>query len=100
SPGYVLALDPEQVDVFRFDEAVAAAREASADGDAARARELVNRALDEWRGDPLAGIDAPGLDQAVIPDLVSRRTAARVVKAEAELALGEPRHAVHTLERL
>lgn len=100
SPGYVLAVDPEQIDVFRFDGAVAEAREASAGGDAARARNLLERALAEWRGEPLDGIDAPGLDEAVITDLISRRTAARVAMVEAELALGEHREAVPTLERL
>ncbi len=100
SPGYLLAVDPEQIDVFRFDSAVAEAREASASGDAARARNLLDRALAEWRGEPLDGIDAPGLDEAVITDLISRRTAARVTKVEAELTLGEHREAVLTLERL
>jgi DNA-binding SARP family transcriptional activator/tetratricopeptide (TPR) repeat protein len=100
SPGYLLAVDPEQIDVFRFDSVVAEAREATAGGDAARARNLLDRALAEWRGDPLDGIDAPGLDEAVITDLASRRTAARVAKVEAELALDEHREAVPTLERL
>ena len=100
SPGYVLAVDPEQIDVLRFDDAVAEAREASAGGDAARARSLLERALAEWRGEPLDGIDAPGLDEAVFTDLISRRTAARVAMVEAELTLGEHREAVPTLERL
>src|SRR3954447_18246252 len=100
SPGYVLAIDPEQIDVFRFDRAVADAREAAAGGEAARARDLLDRALAEWRGEPLEGIDAPGLDEGVITDLVSRRTGARVAKVEAELALGEHREAMPMLERL
>jgi DNA-binding SARP family transcriptional activator len=100
SPGYLLAVDPEQIDVFRFDDLVAEAREASGGGDAARARTVLERALAEWRGEPLDGIDAPGLDEAVITDLISRRTAATVAMVEAELALGEHREAVPTLERL
>lgn len=100
SPGYVLAIDPEQIDVFRFDRAVADARDAAAGGDPARARDLLDRALAEWRGEPLEGIDAPGLDEGVITDLVSRRTVARVAKVEAQLALGQHREAMPMLERL
>ena len=100
SPGYALAIDPEQIDVFRFDRAVADAREAAAADDPARARDLLDRALAEWRGEPLEGIDAPGLDDGLITDLLSRRTAARVAKVEAELALGEHRDAMPMLERL
>jgi DNA-binding SARP family transcriptional activator len=100
SPGYVLAVDPEQIDVFRFDDCVAEARKASASGDATRARDHLEHALAEWRGVPLDGIDAPGLDEALITDLISRRTAARVALVEAELTLGEHREAVPTLERL
>ena len=48
---YRLVVDPEDVDVSRFEQALAARD--------------VGRALDEWTGPPLAGLDAPGLTPAV-----------------------------------
>ncbi|MEU7524120.1 BTAD domain-containing putative transcriptional regulator [Saccharothrix sp. NPDC042600] len=58
APGYALEVDPQRVDLHRFRSLVAAARaEDPAVGRAAGLR----RALALWRGEPLAGADAPGL---------------------------------------
>jgi DNA-binding SARP family transcriptional activator/tetratricopeptide (TPR) repeat protein len=100
SPGYVLTLDLEQIDLFRFEDRVEGARSFLANGDPARARELLDEALNEWRGEPLQGIDAPGLDEAIITDLSTRRRTARIDKVEAELALGAHRDTLPALELL
>src|SRR5207253_10523419 len=99
-PGYVLRVDLEQVDLFRFHSLLDEARSALADGDALRAKALVDKALNEWSGEPLDGIDAPGLDPGITAELLDDRTAAHLLKAEAELASGAHRESVPGLERL
>src|SRR5688572_20456545 len=55
APGYLLALDPDCVDVTRAERALA-------DADP----EAIAKALKEWRGDPLADVaDAPFAHEAL-----------------------------------
>ena len=54
--GYLLAAAAGQVDAERFEVMAAEGRRALADGDAARARELLDGALGLWRGEPLADL--------------------------------------------
>ncbi|MEU8420053.1 BTAD domain-containing putative transcriptional regulator [Micromonospora sp. NPDC048835] len=54
--GYRLVVDPEQVDVFRFELERNVGREALTGGDLDGARELLGRALARWRGPMLAGV--------------------------------------------
>jgi len=49
-PGYRLRLDPDQVDAWSFPRLVDAAGAALAEGDGARALEVVDRALGLWQG--------------------------------------------------
>src|SRR5205809_637094 len=49
-PGYVLDIEPEQVDLHRFERLVA---QASEGGDAELRSELLREALTLWRGPPL-----------------------------------------------
>ncbi|MEZ5249686.1 MAG: BTAD domain-containing putative transcriptional regulator [Ilumatobacteraceae bacterium] len=49
APGYVLRVSPEQVDVHRFRQLLAAARRAAADADHARAVDVLDEALGLWR---------------------------------------------------
>src|SRR4051794_14136671 len=51
-PGYVIRVDPDQVDLLRFERLVADAEGA----DAARTSRLLAEALDLWRGDPLTDL--------------------------------------------
>lgn len=54
--GYRLVVDPERVDVFRFELERNAGRVALAAGQLDRARELLGHALARWRGPMLAGV--------------------------------------------
>ncbi|HEX6346569.1 AfsR/SARP family transcriptional regulator, partial [Umezawaea sp.] len=54
--GYLLAADPEGVDLHRFRRLLAEAR---ASDDPGRALVVVERALALWRGEPLAELDTP-----------------------------------------
>src|SRR3954453_316600 len=50
APGYVLHVDPQNVDLLRFEQAVGRARAAGAPAERAA---LLREALAEWRGPPL-----------------------------------------------
>jgi peptide/nickel transport system substrate-binding protein len=88
-PGYLLDVSPEAVDAHVFRRLAAEGRRELARGDASSAAETLGRALDLWRGLPLADLgDAPvvrtaaGLEQLRL-DVVEDRV-------DAELALGQP----------
>jgi DNA-binding SARP family transcriptional activator len=55
SPGYLLAVDPEEVDVFRFKRLLAQARDAGPE----RKRRMLSEALTLFRGPPLAEFSEP-----------------------------------------
>ena len=57
--GYRLALPPGAVDVEQAEQAAAQAEVAVADGHPQDARDLLNRALDCWRGEPLSAMPGP-----------------------------------------
>lgn len=98
-PGYVLHVDPEQVDLHRFDRHVERGRAALAGGEYERAREELQAALELWRGEPLEGIDVPNL-AGELADLRERRTAALEARLEADLALGRHLEAIPEIDRL
>ncbi|MEU8166569.1 BTAD domain-containing putative transcriptional regulator [Micromonospora sp. NPDC049004] len=54
--GYRLALRPDVIDVFRFQDELCAGRDALGAGDLSRASELLGRALARWQGPMLAGV--------------------------------------------
>jgi DNA-binding SARP family transcriptional activator len=95
-PGYVLEIDPEQVDVHRFERIVTEA----GDVDPAQASVLLRSALALWRGppfsefgdEPFARIEAARLEDlhlAALKDLI-----------DADLALGRHRALIPELRRL
>jgi len=54
--GYRLNVHPDQVDVRQFNQLISGARAASAERDPQRARDLLVRAEQLWRGEPLEGL--------------------------------------------
>src|SRR3954451_8696670 len=89
--GYVLDVEPEQIDARRFETMVAAGNAALADGGHARASGRRRAPLDLWRGEPLADFSYASFAQDEIARLDGLRTVALEAAIEAELALG--RHA-------
>ncbi|WP_308289271.1 BTAD domain-containing putative transcriptional regulator [Streptomyces asiaticus] len=89
SPGYVLALDPDQVDAHRFERLVSQARRDMAAQDHRVAQDRLSAALALWRGAPyLELVDyAPMAEESA--RLEQARLAAVELHAEASLALGE-----------
>jgi len=99
APGYLLELRDDELDLVRFERAVASARGALAGGDAATARELLADALALWRGRALAEFSEPFArrEEARLEEL---RLNALGWRLEAGLALGRHGDVVGELETL
>ncbi|MFL6223548.1 MAG: BTAD domain-containing putative transcriptional regulator, partial [Actinomycetes bacterium] len=100
-PGYVLQIDPERLDLHRFQRLDHEGRQALAAGDPARAADLLRRALALWRGPALADVAASA--DIAWPELVGveeLQVASTEARIEAELALGRHHELVAELEGL
>jgi DNA-binding SARP family transcriptional activator/pimeloyl-ACP methyl ester carboxylesterase len=99
APGYLLQVGKDELDLTRFERGVADARQALAEGDAPKARELLGDALALWHGPALAEISEPFArhEGARLEEL---RIAALEERIEADLALGHHRDVVGELEAL
>ncbi len=91
--GYRLAVDPQDVDVHRFERLTAEARETP---DPAGKRELFAEALALWRGPALDGL----ADPPRAARLAELRLAATEDRVEADLVLGRHDHVVAELREL
>jgi DNA-binding SARP family transcriptional activator len=100
SPGYVLRVDPQRLDIARFETLADQGREALDRGDPRSAREHLDAALALWRGPPLADLAYESFAQAEISRLEELRLGALETRFQAELALGHHDHIVGQLEAL
>ena len=96
-PGYLLRLEPGQLDLHRFEELV---EEARSTGDPAQALVTLNEALALWRGPPLQEFAFDGFAQAEISRIEELHLAAVERRIELELALGRDGDRVAELEAL
>ena len=99
-PGYALELEPEQLDLNRFEAVVADARAALDAGRARQAAERFSEALSLWRGPALAEFASEPFAQAEGARLEDLRLYALEGRLDAELASGRHRAAVGELEAL
>jgi DNA-binding SARP family transcriptional activator len=90
-PGYLLRLQPDQLDLDRFEAQTIEGGRAMAAGDPERASVLLREGLALWRGPALADVDAEGLQRVALPRLEECRLAALEERIEADLRCG--RHA-------
>jgi DNA-binding SARP family transcriptional activator len=95
-PGYVLRLDEDELDVTRFEQLLAGAREL---GPEAAARQL-REALAMWRGPPLADLAYEPFAQAEIARLEELRLTATEDRIDADLATGRHGELAAELEAL
>jgi YVTN family beta-propeller protein len=86
--GYVLRLEPGELDLDRFQAVVEAGRQALAQGDPVRASQSLRAGLGLWRGPPLADFTYEAFAQAPIAKLEELRLSAIEDCVEADLALG------------
>lgn len=90
--GYVLTVDPSAVDLHRFRELLARARDAGDDCAVA----LFAQALDLWRGEAFAGLDTPWLD-GVRAEAERERWAAELDYTDLRLRRGDHVHLLSAL---
>jgi YVTN family beta-propeller protein len=95
--GYVMRVEPGELDAERFEELAATGTAALAGGDAAKAERTLTEALGLWRGPALADFRFESFAQAEIRRLESLRDAATADRLEAVLARS-PAQAIPELE--
>jgi WD40 repeat protein/DNA-binding SARP family transcriptional activator len=100
APGYLLRVEPDQVDAFRFERMTEEAVAALGRGEAQTACDLVRGALAMWRGPPLAEFGHDAFAQPAIARLEAARLRAVEGRVEAELLLGRDGDLVGELEEL
>ena len=96
APGYLLSVEPGELDLHRFEQLVAQAQGA----DSQHAAELLREALSLWRGAPLADVAYEAFAQMEIARLEELRFAALEQRIDVELALGRDQQLVGELEGL
>jgi tetratricopeptide (TPR) repeat protein len=84
--GYVLDVDRDSVDLFRFRRLAAQGRAATGDDDTAAA--LYRQAMELWRGEALAGLDGPW-PESVRVGLAQERMGVERDQTDVRLRLGE-----------
>jgi YVTN family beta-propeller protein len=99
-PGYLLEVEPDDLDLQRFERLLAEGHEALAEGDAERAAIVLHQALALWRGPALAEFAFEPFAQAEIGRLEDLRLAAVEERLEADLALGRHAEVIGELEAL
>jgi DNA-binding SARP family transcriptional activator len=87
-PGYLLLVEPGELDLQVFEERVAAGRCALQQGDPGQAAELLGEAEALWRGRPLADLEFEPFARFEIQRLRELRLLVAENRIEAELALG------------
>ena len=100
SPGYVVRVEPDELDLHRFERLVDEGRSLLARGLAADASERLRDALSLWRGPALADFAYESFAQAAIARLEEIRLAAVELRIDADLALGRHDELVGELEAL
>jgi DNA-binding SARP family transcriptional activator len=96
APGYVLHVDPSELDLARFEQLFAQA----ARSDPASAAQKLRQALALWRGQPLADLAYEPFLQTEIARLEDLRLAALEQRIDADLATGRHALVVGELEAL
>jgi YVTN family beta-propeller protein len=99
-PGYLLQLEPGQLDAERFRDLAAAGRSALDAGDFDEASTRLRAALELWRGHPLGDLRDEEFARAAGARLEEERLAALMDRIDAELARGETSGLVGDLETL
>jgi YVTN family beta-propeller protein len=98
--GYLLRVEPGELDLDRFQELLDHSREALAAGDTDRAEAAARDGLALWRGPPLAEFLYDPFAQNEIARLEELHLAAIEQRIESDLALGRHADVVQELEQL
>lgn len=87
-PGYALRVQPDAVDLCRFERLLTHGRQSLAAGDPARAAVELRKALALWRGEALADLGAEPFVHAIRARLEDLRLCTLDSRIDAELRLG------------
>jgi predicted ATPase/DNA-binding SARP family transcriptional activator len=99
-PGYVLEIEPGQLDADRFERLLGEGRQAQADGDAERAAACLREGLELWRGKALADFVDEPFARVEAARLEELRLEAVEERAQADLERGRHAELVAELEAL
>jgi YVTN family beta-propeller protein len=99
-PGYVLRVEPGELDLHIFERLVAEGRQALESGDPDRAAGVLREAESLWRGHPLADLEFEPFARLEVERLEELRLTAVEERIEAELELGRHAALVPELETL
>jgi DNA-binding SARP family transcriptional activator len=100
SPGYLVRVEPDALDLHRFERLVDEGRSLLARGLAADASDRLRAALSLWRGQSLADFAYESFAQGAIARLEEIRLAAVELRVAADLSLGRDDELVGELEAL
>jgi WD40 repeat protein/DNA-binding SARP family transcriptional activator len=100
APGYLLRVEPGELDLERFERLVAEGRESLAAGEAAAAAAAFRAAERLWEGRPLADLEFEPFARVEVERLEELRLAAVEERIDAELALGRQLALVGEIEAL
>jgi YVTN family beta-propeller protein len=98
--GYLIRVEPGELDLERFEALLEQGRSAAAEGDAAQASAVLGEALGLWRGRALADLEFEPFAASESERLEERRLLAVEARIDAELELGRGSELVGELERL
>jgi DNA-binding SARP family transcriptional activator len=98
--GYLIRVEPGELDLTEMEQALAAARDAAREGAWLRAADEVAAALALWRGEPLCDVDLPLLAAAEVSRVAELRFQACELRVEADLQLARHADVVTELEQL
>jgi DNA-binding SARP family transcriptional activator/tetratricopeptide (TPR) repeat protein len=98
--GYLIRIGADELDVTRFEAALAAGRAAARAGSWPAAAQVLRSGLALWRGEPLAGLESDVLAAREVPRLTELRLQATEARAEADLHLGRSAELVVELRGL
>ena len=100
TPGYVLLVEDDQLDLRRFESLVAEGRRLLEQGEAEQAAEPVGEGLGLWRGRPLADLENEPFAAPVTRELDDAWLGALETRVEIDLALGRHTELVPELDTL
>ena len=100
APGYVVRVDPDGLDLHRFEQLLDEGRRSLEAGAAGDASLVLGEALALWRGPPLADVAGERFAQAAASRLEELRLVALELRLEAEMARGRHAEAAAELESL
>ncbi len=99
-PGYMLRIDPEELDLNRFENLMRDGRRMLGEGNPEAAAESLRRALALFRGPPLDDVAFFPFAQAELGRLAEMRMAALEERIDADLAAGKSGELIGELEAL